>query len=404
MNDIATGQSLWNKDFIILAVSNLLMFMVFDMLMPTLPVFIAKNGGTSSQVGLIMGAFTFSAIFIRVLTGNLGNAINKKTLLVLGVAGCMLATACYYWSTSSLSTFAIRLLHGLGFGVATTLYATFAAAFIPANRRGEGLGYFGVGETIGISIGPFLGIWLMDQHGFDSVFGVGTLILLFTVFITWAVDSPLVTEDEIKPLQGEIQEKNSLIDIFIEKSVLLQSILALLLGMSFGGVLSFVVLFAQEAAIPNIAYFFFVSAVAGLLVRFVAGKIFDHKGPGIIIGASAILCSTGTFLLATASTTTSLIIAAALYGTGMGAAFPALQAWCINVVPVNRREHAMGTFFNSFDLGIGLGAILLGAIAAMTSYSIMYISSILFFIIYWFLYQIFGRRQNSNYSIKSPNS
>ncbi|HWR09940.1 MFS transporter [Sporomusa sp.] len=395
MNNIAAGQRLWNKNFIVLALSNLLLFMVFDMLMPTLPVFIAKNGGTSSQIGFIMGAFTFSAIFIRVLTGNLGHRLNQKTLLVLGVAVCMLATASYYWSTSSLSTVAIRLLHGLGFGVATTLYATLAAAFIPASQRGEGLGYFGVGETIGISVGPFVGIWLMEQHGFDSVFGVGTLILLFAVFVTLTVAGPITTEEERKPLQREMQQENSLLEIFIEKRVLLQSGLALLLGLSFGGILAFVVLYAQEAAIANVAYFFFVNATAGLLVRFVGGKIFDQKGPGILIGASAILCSIGTFLLATASTTTALIFAAAFYGTGMGAAFPALQAWCINVVPVNRREHAMGTFLNSFDLGIGLGAILLGAIVALTGYSMMYIASILFLILYWLLYQIFGRRQNA---------
>ncbi len=78
----------------------------------------------------------------------------------------------------------------------------------------------------------------------------------------------------------------------------------------------------------------------------------------------------------------------------MGAAFPALQAWCIDGVPVNRREHAMGTFLNSFDLGIGLGAILLGAIAAMNGYSIMYKFSIVFFILYWLLYQIFSRQEH----------
>jgi MFS family permease len=165
--------------------------------------------------------------------------------------------------------------------------------------------------------------------------------------------------------------------------------------------LSFVVLYAREAAIANVAYFFFVNATAGLLVRFAAGKIFDRKGPGILIGGSAILCSIGTFLLAEASTTTSLIIAAALYGTGIGAAFPALQAWCIDVVPVNRREHAMGPFFNSFDLGIGLGAILLGAIAAINGYSIMYKFSIVFFILYWLLYQFFSRRKNASSSSQS---
>jgi MFS family permease len=391
-NIIAARQNLWNKDFIILALANLLLFMVFEMLLPTLPVFISNNGGTSSQVGLIMGSFTFSAIFIRLLTGRIGHAINKKTLLIMGISGCMLATGFYYWSTSNLSTFGIRLLQGLGFGVATTLYTTFATAFIPASQRGEGLGYFGVGETIGISAGPFLGIWFMNQYGIDSVFGAGTLILLFAVLITLAVSSPLTTGDETAPIQREIQQKYSLIDLFIEKRVLLQSSLVFLLGMSFAGILSFVALYAKEAAIPNVAYFFFVNALAGLLVRFVAGKIFDQKGPGVLIGASAILCSAGTFLLATASNTTSLIIAAVLYGTGAGAAFPALQTWCINVVPTDRQEHAIGTFFNFFDLGIGIGAILMGAIAAMTNYSIMYMLSILLFIVYWLLYQIFGRR------------
>lgn len=396
MYDITAGQSLWNKNFVILSLANSLLFMVFDMLMPTLPVFIAKHGGTSSQIGLIMGAFTFSAIFIRMITGNLAHRINQKILLVLGVAACMLATAGYYWSTSTLSTFGIRLVHGLGFGVATTLYATLAAAFIPANRRGEGLGYFGVGETIGISLGPFLGIWFMEQHGFEGVFGAGALFLLFAIFITWTVAVPLLPAEETKPRRQETPKESSPVDLFIEKRVLLQSGLALLLGLSFGGILSFLALYAKEAAIPNVAYFFFVNATSGLVVRFVAGRIFDRKGPGMLIGASAVLCSAGTFVLAEASTTFSLICAAVLYGTGMGAAFPALQAWCINVVPLNRREHAMGTFLNFFDLGIGLGAVLLGVVAAATGYSMMYKASIAFLIGYWLLYQIFGRRQNAD--------
>ncbi|MBP2651433.1 MAG: ymfD [Firmicutes bacterium] len=388
-------QNLWNKDFIIVALANLLLFMVFEMLLPILPVFIANNGGTSSQVGLIMGAFTFSSIFIRLLTGRIGHAINKKVLLIMGISGCMLATGFYYVSTSNLSTFGIRLLHGLGFGVATTLYTTFAAAFIPAGRRGEGIGYFGVGETMGISVGPFVGIWLMNQHGMDSVFGVGTLILLFAVIITSTVASPMTTEAEAEHFRREIQQESSRLDLFIEKSVLLQSVLVFLLGISYAGILSFLVLYAKEASIPNVAYFFFVNAIAGLLVRFVAGRIFDLRGPGVLIGVSAIFCSIGTFLLATASSTTALIIAAVLYGAGTGAVFPALQAWCINVVPMERREIAIGTFFNFFDLGIGIGAILMGAIAAVTNYSMMYMLSILFFVIYWLLYQVFGRRQIS---------
>jgi predicted MFS family arabinose efflux permease len=64
-------------------------------------------------------------------------------------------------------------------------------------------------------------------------------------------------------------------------------------------------------------------------------------------------------------------------------------------------RNAMGTFLNSFDLGIGLGAILLGAIAAMNGYSIMYKFSIVFCILYWLLYQFFSRRKNASSSSQS---
>lgn len=67
----------------------------------------------------------------------------------------------------------------------------------------------------------------------------------------------------------------------------------------------------------------------------------------------------------------------------------------MNRVKSDRREYAMSTFFNFFDLGIGIGAILLGSLAAATNYSSMYMVSILLFIFYWILYQIFGKNQGA---------
>ncbi|WP_220775658.1 MFS transporter, partial [Bacillus sp. BML-BC060] len=83
-----------------------------------------------------------------------------------------------------------------------------------------------------------------------------------------------------------------------------------------------------------------------------------------------------------------VIIAAALYGVGFGSAQPALQAAMLTIVDPSKRGVANASFFTAFDLGIGLGAILLGVVSQMFGYRILFagsaISGLLAFIIFVF--------------------
>ncbi len=65
-----------------------------------------------------------------------------------------------------------------------------------------------------------------------------------------------------------------------------------------------------------------------------------------------------------------VIIAATLYGIGFGSAQPALQAAMLTIVDPSKRGVANASFFTAFDLGIGLGAILLGVVSQMFGYRI----------------------------------
>lgn len=78
--------------------------------------------------------------------------------------------------------------------------------------------------------------------------------------------------------------------------------------------------------------------------------------------------------------------AAAFYGVGFGAIQPSLQAWIIQRAAPERRGAANATFFSAFDLGIGLGALILGPIAAATNYAMMYRVSSLMFVVYLIVY------------------
>lgn len=87
-----SSEKLWSLPYVFLMVSNALLFMVFEMMLPTLPLFVRTIGGDAAQIGLVTGSFTLSAILVRIFAGVLATKINKKYLLIIGVAICTLTT------------------------------------------------------------------------------------------------------------------------------------------------------------------------------------------------------------------------------------------------------------------------------------------------------------------------
>lgn len=60
--NIDESKSFLTKNFIFLLISNTLLFMSFEMLTPTLPLLAKSIGCNPSQIGLLIGVFTISAM------------------------------------------------------------------------------------------------------------------------------------------------------------------------------------------------------------------------------------------------------------------------------------------------------------------------------------------------------
>lgn len=121
------NNKIWSLSFIFVVISNALVFMIFEMLLPTLPLFVNALGGGASQVGLVTGIFMLSAILIRPFAGLLATKSDKKMLLIFGVIIMALSTGAYYLASNISTLLIIRLIHGAGFGLVTTYFATLAA-------------------------------------------------------------------------------------------------------------------------------------------------------------------------------------------------------------------------------------------------------------------------------------
>ncbi|WP_319468246.1 MFS transporter [uncultured Trichococcus sp.] len=371
ITDRQPKQKLWSRSFISALLANALVFLGFEMMAPTLPLYVSSIGGEATQIGLVTGIFVISAILIRPFTGVMAMKMDKKYLLVIGVTIGALATGSYYLATEVWALVLVRILHGFGFGITTTYFTTIAAENTPGERLGEGIGYFGVGETTMVSIGPLIGVMILEIWDFKGLFLSGMafmlLALLVTLFISRKPNDSRGSEQKATP---SIQFK------LIEKRVLFQSMLSALIGISAGGIMSFIALFAVEKGLAQTAMFFTVVALAGLVVRIFSGRIYDHSGPIYVLIPFGLVTLAGLVLLVFVQNDRQFLIAAFLYGLGFGAIFPALQSWCISLVDEHEHENAVASFFNFFDIGIGVGAMALGVLAQVfdTYAAVFYVS------------------------------
>ncbi|KAB2952648.1 MFS transporter [Heliorestis acidaminivorans] len=364
------SEKLWTRNFILICLANLFMFTSFYFLLPTLPIFITEVlQGNESHVGYIIGILSLTAVLVRPFAGYLLDQWSRKKLLLTALLLFALATAAYHLVTAIAALFILRALHGLTWGVTTTGTGTVAADVIPPKRRGEGLGYYGLSNTLAMAIGPALGLYILDFAGFSILFSAAVALALFAFVAVIA----MTYEEEHKENREQKNIKKISLDSFYERRVLALSAIMFFTAFVYGGIVSFITLFGNNIGIINAGSYFLAYALALMVVRPIAGKIFDREGPNRIMALGFISIVVSFLLLYMAQGMSLFILSALFMGLGFGIVQPSVVAIAINRVEPHRRGATNGTIFSAFDLGIGFGSITLGIFSEFYGLSAMYL-------------------------------
>lgn len=370
--------------FIIMA--NFFIFLGFQMTLPTIPLFVEHLGGNDQLIGLVVGFFTFSALLIRPLAGRMLESKGRGFVYLTGLAIFVLSVGSFGFALGIVFLFFLRIIQGVGWGFSTTASGTIATDLIPQRRRGEGMGYFGLSGNLALAFGPTLGLALAEVISFKQLFLfcaiLGLAAFLFASRISY-----------IKVEQTEQELEKRKWDVY-EKTALHPSFLLFFITVTFGGIASFLPLYTAQKGIAGIQWYFLIYALALMLSRTFAGKIYDRKGHGFIFIPGASFIMIAMVLLAWLPNSLVMFVAAGLYGFGFGSVQPALQAWSVEKAPMNRKGMANATFFSFFDLGVGIGAIAFGQIGHWLGYGSIYISSAISVFLSILLYLYLTRKNN----------
>lgn len=131
---------------------------------------------------------------------------------------------------------------------------------------------------------------------------------------------------------------------------------------TYGAIVAFLPLLAQERGIPRYGLFFTFYGLSSLILRVPAGRLSDRLGRGNILVPALFLLTFSVFLIGLARSSLLLLLAGLLYGGSLGSAYPALIAWVVEANPPERRGAVLSIFTASFELGLAFGSIILGLI------------------------------------------
>ncbi|HPC85049.1 MAG TPA: MFS transporter [Smithellaceae bacterium] len=372
MKQAINTDKLWTKDFVTIAVINAIVFLTHFLLIVTIASYAVDEFHASTDMaGLVAGIFIIGALLGRLGTGRVIEEIGSKKVLIVSTMLFIITSALYFAAVSLTLLIVIRLLHGIVFGTASTATGTIVAQIIPPGRRGEGIGFYSIGAILAVAVGPFIGIFLIHHADFRMIFVLTSLLAAVSFALSFAVNKPVYE----KPALGSAApgERFRLSD-FMEYKAIPISLIILIIGFSYSGLLTFISLYAKEIHLEKAASFYFlVYSGAVLVTRPLSGRLMDIKGANFVVYPCLMLYAAGMLIFSQATAGIMLLAAAVLIAMGYGNFFSCAHAVSIRGIPPHRMGLAITTFFIFVDLGFGIGPYLLGGLVAVTGYRGLYV-------------------------------
>jgi MFS family permease len=346
---LPAGERLFTPRFFLMCGFTFTVFLSAFQLLPTAPFRIISLGGTELVAGLFLGFLTYASAFSAPFTGALADRYGKRRILLVASVAIAGFSAAYAFISNVALMLSLVVVHGIFWSGLLTASSAYLVDIIPTHRRAEGIGYYGFSTLLAISVAPSIGL-LLFEFGWEAVCLSAAGLNVAMAIIAWFMRESHHGEAHDGPLFGA--------HVF-EWRVAVLSISLFLYSFGYGGVTSFVALYATANHVSPGLYFT-VFAVTTMCTRPISGPLGDRLGHTRVFVPCLALIVVGYALLATSGARWWMIASAVVFGVGFGSAYPLYAAYVLQRVDTRRRGAAFGGMLAAFDTGIGTGSIAMG--------------------------------------------
>jgi predicted MFS family arabinose efflux permease len=356
---------LYGRDYFLLNAANFL-YSLYSVIFIFLPAYMYHLGIREGTIGVLMATGALVSVVLKPGLGMVVGRGARRAFLSLGAFLAAASTVPWLFVTvPGAHLFIIRVAQGASFSVFTAASYAYIAASAPPARRAEALGIFGLSFFLPVSVGGWLGEWVIGRAGFQGLFAAGIGIAFLTALFPLGMREPSARE---RPSIA------SLI-VFLSRPFLLPNTAGYLFGVAYGSIFTFLPVYLVVRGSESLGAFVFVYALAVIATRMLGRKMLDRLPREWVSLCALVLMGAGNLLIPAVPGGVGIVLVGAAAGAGHGLLFPALSALVLDRVGEGSCAMAMAMFTAAFDMGLVTGAAAFGFVAERFGYEVMFVTA-----------------------------
>ncbi|HZM77913.1 MAG TPA: MFS transporter [Candidatus Limnocylindrales bacterium] len=312
----------------------------------------ATGGGVGA--GMATGALMLSTVAAEVLSPWLITRYGYRSVFAWGAVLLGLPALALSLSDSLAAILAVCLVRGLGFGLVVVVGSALVATLVPAERRGEGLGVYGIVFGVPSIVMLPLGVWLADRVGYDAVVVAGALAGLVGLVV--------LRIPRVPPAADASRQQPGRMGQWIRYAIAFATT-----AMACGIVVTFL-----PAVSDIVEVALLVQAATATLARWAAGRVGDKYGVSRLLIPGAVLSAAGMAALIMASDPFATLAGMALFGAGFGISQNASLTAMYQHAPMSSYGTVSAVWNFAYDAGIGAGAAGFGILVTATGFPLAF--------------------------------
>jgi predicted MFS family arabinose efflux permease len=337
-----------------LVLLTLLGFTGFAATLASLPWWAVHGGASQSAAGLVTTVMLGVTVVVQFLVPTVERRIGTGRTLAIGVFALGAPSPMYLLSTDLTPMLVVSAVRGVGFGVLTVVGSALTAVLAPPARHGEAVGVYGLAVAAPNLLVVPGAVALAQNVAFWPVVVLATCPVL-------AVPLALSLGADHQPPVAHNKAGHR----FAARTAVLPSAVLLTITLAGGGVTTYLPIERPNGYLATLVLLLF--ALTAALGRWRVGRLADRTGTRLLLPGMVVLGAVGLAALAAGlghGVDVLLLAGAAVFGIAYGA----VQNLTLVVAFARARGHdgsTVSAVWNAaFDTGTGIGAVVVGALAA----------------------------------------
>ena len=198
-----------NRTFWITALVVFINALSLTILIPVLYLYGRQFGLNDFQTSLLFSIYAIAQFFATPIIGKLSDRFGRKPLLIISLAGTVIANLIAGTATTASVLFIARFLDGITGGNASVAQAIISDVTTPADRA-KGFGILGAAFGLGFVLGPAISLFA-QQISLGAAFLVSGTISFIALLITLFFLS--------ETLQHKAERSHNIFDLGLENLV-----------------------------------------------------------------------------------------------------------------------------------------------------------------------------------------